>query len=88
MKNPILAYIRKVKEAPCVDCGIQLPPEVMELDHVRGTKAFGLTYVLVKWKSLEEVEEEVAKCDLRCPNCHRMRHYRARWDPLFPGFEP
>jgi len=86
LKNPVHAFLRAAKQGPCIDCGVKLPPEVMELDHVRGEKAFGLTYTLVRWRSLQEIEAEVAKCELRCPNCHRMRHYRERWDPLSPDF--
>lgn len=66
---------------PCVDCGVQLPPEVMELDHVRGDKSFGLTYTALRWKTVDEVRREIAKCEVRCPNCHRMRHYREHWEP-------
>lgn len=78
--HPNTLRIRQAKETPCLDCGILLPPEIMELDHVRGEKKFGLctTETTRKWCTLEMVEEEIQKCDVRCPNCHRLRHYYER----------
>jgi|SRR5882672_9824705 len=68
-------------DQPCVDCGVELPPQVMEFDHVRGEKLFNICrsyngkdlYV-----SYEMLHAEIAKCDVRCPNCHRLRHYHER----------
>ena len=54
-----------------------MPPEVMELDHVRGEKSFGLSVGRLRLQPLDLIRAEIAKCDVRCPNCHRMRHYRA-----------
>lgn len=76
--------VTAAREAPCVDCGISLPPQCMDLDHVRGEKAFGLARA--PWARLlpgfadrlEMVAAEIAKCDVRCPNCHRLRHHRSR----------
>lgn len=65
------AWMRKLKEAPCTDCGIQYPPPAMEWDHVRGTKVKAVA-AMRSW-SRERCLEEIAKCDLVCANCHRMR---------------
>lgn len=73
---PQVRALLEAKRRPCVDCGIELPPEVMECDHVRGTKSFALTQGTVRRRTLDAVLAEIAKCDVRCPNCHRMRHYR------------
>jgi hypothetical protein len=67
------------KDKPCIDCGIILPPDVMDFDHVRGEKLFPLCRSTTKkYRSFIAIEEEAKKCDIRCPNCHRMRHYRER----------
>jgi hypothetical protein len=71
--------IREARSRPCVDCGIQLPPEVMDLDHVRGVKEFQVCGNRAnKYVSMSKLRNEIAKCDVRCPNCHRMRHYYER----------
>jgi len=63
--------INLLKAAPCVDCGCTYPSEAMDFDHVRGTKAFTIgSYSTRNW---DVVLAEVAKCDLVCANCHRVR---------------
>jgi hypothetical protein len=76
--HPHAIALRKIKSGPCVDCGLSFPPAMMEMDHVRGSKSFNVTIVEVVRPHIttEMFEAEVAKCDLRCPNCHRLRHYR------------
>jgi hypothetical protein len=64
-------YVRKVKDAPCMDCGQSYPYYCMDLDHVRGEKAFNIAAKLHYATKL--VVEEVAKCDVVCSNCHRIR---------------
>lgn len=73
--------IREARSKPCVDCGEQLPVEIMEFDHVRGTKRFHFCHAastpLKRGESREQVIlAEIKKCEVRCPNCHKMRHYR------------
>lgn len=56
----------------CYDCGIWLPPEILEFDHVpeRGAKSFSLGACAKPW---DRLTAEVAKCDVVCPTCHRAR---------------
>lgn len=74
--------IREAKSKPCIDCGVVLPYQVMHLDHVRGKKKFKLSgrgqakLPKDRVKRQKLITEELAKCDTRCPNCHRMRHWR------------
>lgn len=62
-----------------MDCKVSYPPQVMEFDHVRGNKLFNLGH----WEKVrlngrdrkQAVLDEIAKCEVRCPTCHRLRHY-------------
>lgn len=57
---------------PCVDCGFS-DVRALEFDHVRGTKGFTVTQHYDY--SREKILAEIAKCEIRCSNCHRIRHY-------------
>ncbi len=58
---------------PCVDCG-NTDPDVLEFDHVRGQKIATITKMITNRNGLERIIAEIAKCDVRCANCHRKRH--------------
>lgn len=74
------AYVTEAKRKPCFDCGGEFPPVVMDFDHRPGeTKSFGIGALAGK-KALELLAEEIAKCDVVCANCHRIRTAtRAGW---------
>ncbi len=55
---------------PCVDCG-EADPVVLEFDH-RGAKSFTIAKEM-RNKNWDVVVAEVAKCDVRCANCHRRK---------------
>ena len=63
----------RLKAAPCTDCGRSFPPECMDFDHVpeRGPKLFSLAGS--HCRKIEDIVEELAKCDLVCACCHRTR---------------
>ena len=67
-------YVRNHKRKPCTDCGIQYPYWVMEFDHVRGVKQFQLSYVTRTNVSRKRIDDELAKCEVVCRNCHALRH--------------
>lgn len=55
---------------PCVDCG-EDNPIVLELDHVRGKKRDAVSTMMKEpWA---RIMAEVAKCEVRCGNCHRIK---------------
>lgn len=66
-----------LKNSPCVDCGGEFPPYVMDYHHRDPlTKSFNLgTSTRRTW---EKVLAEIEKCDLLCSNCHRIRHHAVR----------
>lgn len=67
-----LAKIQAYKTSlPCKDCGGKFSAEAMEFDHCRGKKSFAISQGA--HKSLLAIATEIAKCDLVCANCHRMR---------------
>lgn len=57
---------------PCVDCN-ESDPRVLELDHVRGKKVAGVSQLVHNTTSLKRIDEEIAKCEVVCANCHRIR---------------
>jgi hypothetical protein len=63
-------FLNALKDAPCMDCGVQYPPHVMDFDHRDPTTKKGL---VSQMRCHEKIVEEVAKCDLVCSNCHRER---------------
>ena len=67
--------VNQLKSASCTDCGETYPPVVMDFDHVRGTKEHGIAQMVAQLWSVDRLMEELAKCDLVCANCHRLRTY-------------
>ena len=71
--------VREAKNGPCKDCGIQYPYYVMDFDHRPGEgKRANLTVLAKQGVSREVLLAEMARCDLVCANCHRMRTYRRK----------
>jgi len=55
-----------------MDCGIIYPYYVMDFDHVRGRKNANVME-LVSTLSKKRIDQEIAKCEIVCSNCHRYR---------------
>lgn len=66
----------RLKRAGCADCGGVFPPCAMDFDHVRGTKWRGVGEIVCR--NPVKVLEEIAKCDVVCANCHRVRTMKRR----------
>lgn len=76
-KAEIQTRLRAIKvETGCVDCGFRAHHAALEFDHVRGVKAVSLSQINVRHWSI--VEHEIAKCEVVCANCHRIRHATKR----------
>jgi 5-methylcytosine-specific restriction endonuclease McrA len=66
--------IAELKKAPCVDCGGTFHPDAMEFDHLpEHTKYKGIAVMLQEGQSWAALAREIAKCELVCANCHRIR---------------
>lgn len=75
------------KRRPCSDCGGIFHPDAMEFDHREGK--VGEVSSLVMKCGTQKILDEIAKCDLVCANCHRVRtaNRRAGLPPVLPGPE-
>lgn len=63
---------------PCVDCG-EKDPIVLEFDHFEN-KIIHVSHMAQMNSSLDKVNEEMAKCLVRCANCHRRKtSYERGW---------
>ena len=56
---------------PCIDCGKMFPACCMDFDHILGEKAFNISGN--NTAGAEILIKEIAKCELVCSNCHRIR---------------
>ena len=62
--------VDSLKSKPCTDCKGVFPPECMDFDHIRD-KLFEVSRL--KHQSADRLLAEIAKCELVCANCHRIR---------------
>lgn len=63
-------------EHSCIDCQ-EADIVVLDFDHVRGRKKHNVADMLNN-NSLVSLKKEIAKCEVRCANCHRRKHRRSR----------
>jgi hypothetical protein len=61
-----------LRSHPCVDCG-EADPVVLEFDHRDPATKSDNVGRLIHMSTLAAVQAEIAKCDVRCGNCHRIR---------------
>lgn len=65
--------VATLKESnPCTDCGVYYPAIVMEFDHTNSDKIDSVAR-LINSGNRTKIYEEIAKCELVCANCHRLR---------------
>lgn len=57
---------------------------MLDFDHVTGDK-FANVKQMVTWTiSRQRIFDEIAKCEVRCANCHRRKTYRNRdWEKRY-----
>jgi hypothetical protein len=62
---------------PCIDCG-EDDLIVLEFDHRDPSTKRMAVSSLLRYSSWSLIEAEIAKCDVRCANCHRRKTARER----------
>ncbi len=76
----MVELLRDLRRVPCDDCGGRFKPHQMDFDHRDpATKSFKLMTGRAMLMSTARVLAEVAKCDILCVNCHRIRTRDASW---------
>lgn len=66
----ILEYLQNKS---CIDCGIS-DPILLEFDHIDpSTKDIEVCKMMQLGYSVERIQKEIDKCEIRCANCHRLR---------------
>lgn len=76
--------VDQLKNVPCADCGKSFPSYVMDYDHRDPTtKEKEISFLLNKttcpW---QRILDEIAKCDVVCACCHRLRTWKPGKNPL------
>jgi hypothetical protein len=72
-----VALLASIKDVPCADCDERFPPECMDFDH-RPDEVKKFTVGPGRRVGIDRLMAEIAKCDIVCSNCHRMRTHVER----------
>ena len=78
LKEKLSSFLNEIKRlGACADCKIlgRKYPIILDFDH-RGNKSFNIGNFRKHVLSIKSLEKEMAKCDLVCSNCHRIRTYK------------
>lgn len=64
--------VLEAKNRPCADCRHGFHSSVMEFDHL---PQFEKLFNIAQWRqhNRKEIRAEIAKCEVVCANCHRLR---------------
>ena len=70
----------------CIDCGYNSHAEALDFDHIDPlSKTMPVSALITHHRRMEDILEEIEKCEVVCSNCHRIRTARRRreknvWD--------
>lgn len=80
-RDELRRALEDIKKVPCKDCGGRFPSCAMDFDHLeKGSKEHSIAQMVQYGYALETVLAEIAKCEIVCANCHRVRtHKRDGW---------
>ena len=74
LKAVAAAYVRSLKDKPCVECKQKFHFSAMDFDHLDpSSKEDSIQNLVNHGAKKERIDREVAKCELVCSNCHRVR---------------
>lgn len=66
--------IDQLKSVPCAECGHSFAPYVMDFDHRDpSSKEHEINTLLYTSSPWSRIADEIAKCDVVCVRCHRLR---------------
>ena len=73
--NLIKDIVRLIKSLPCTDCNKRYPNHEMSFDHLNPKTKKGNISIQIHYRNwtLMEVIREIAKTELVCLPCHRLR---------------
>lgn len=78
-KTALQARVSALKTSiGCVDCGYSEHPVALDFDHVDGDKVSGIAALVTRLAPWPEILSEIAKCEVRCANCHRIKTHESR----------
>jgi hypothetical protein len=84
-------HVRKQKDRPCADCKKRYPYYVMDFDHrPNEEKSFEIGDRLATrvTSTYDALDAEIAKCDVVCANCHRIRTHQRQSAKGVPEDKP
>jgi len=77
LKSSIEWIKERYEGTPCLDCSGVFPWVAMDFDHrPEEQKTFTIASrgsCTISPSNIAKVEKEIAKCDIICSNCHRVR---------------
>lgn len=65
--------ISEFLDRPCVDCGVQYSEPCMQADHIQA-RVHKISWFKGGCGSEKALLEELSRCEVRCANCHILRH--------------
>lgn len=71
-RRQVYEYLAQHK---CADCP-EADPLVLTLDHVRGVKVMAVSAMVSANKPMDQIWDEISKCEVVCANCHKKRTIR------------
>ena len=71
-----------LSQSHCVDCGMT-DPMVLTFDHVRGSKKMNISQMVNQGYSLDAIQIEIDKCEVRCASCHMKIEKKRRGTVYF-----
>lgn len=75
LRSSRLLVVRYLLQHPCIDCG-ETDPLLLEFDHRDPSTKLAYVATLIGHGPREALLEEIAKCDVRCVRCHRLKTAR------------
>lgn len=64
-------------ETGCTDCGI-IDRRVLDFDHIGSDKIADVSELIRRGHAWPKISAEIAKCEVVCSNCHRIRTWERR----------